>query len=452
MIRDKIVLENIKGISRLCVEFEFSESNFLVITGKNGSGKTSLVKAYHLLKDPQIFSKSSGLNAIRADSRVIFDLDGFPPFEFFFNKKVGALDSRNVLPTQNQIVAELPVPFGERFSQFSLIAKHDSEIRMNIAASQYRRATELIQFLADVYSAGKFDDLKVTRVNRTDFYFLLRENDFYTREDHFSSGEYFLIQLFRLITSGAKLILIDEVDVALDAAAQVKLYAAVKPLLRRFGARLSVISHSLAFMSTVEEGGLYYLEEIDGGIVLQMRSFGYIKSDLYGFSGYERYVLTEDEVLEGFLEYLIVRYSIQSYYRFVTIGVGGVNQLIMIVEKNDRSPVFSESANVLCVVDKDSKEIFARDYCGPTQVSFSPVSDIERYIFTKRAGLFPDIPLPLYRESTNEKKASKSYWRYLTVDHAIGKNEIYKALVDSEPSLSLELADSLRHFLSPMST
>ena len=53
--------------------------------------------------------------------------------------------------------------------------------------------------------------------------------------------------------------LIDELDVALDAAAQVKLYSGIKPLLARYGSRLIVISHSLAFMNTVDDGGLYYL-------------------------------------------------------------------------------------------------------------------------------------------------------------------------------------------------
>ena len=88
MCSDKVTLQNIKNISRLSVEFIYPESNILVITGKNGVGKTSLVKAFHLISDPSIFEKTAGLNAIRQDSKISFDIDGFKPFVFQFNKNL----------------------------------------------------------------------------------------------------------------------------------------------------------------------------------------------------------------------------------------------------------------------------------------------------------------------------------------------------------------------------
>ena len=388
MIRDRIILENIKDISELSVEFVFPDSNIIVVTGKNGAGKTSLVKAYYLLKDPQIFTKLSGLNAVRTDSRVSYNLDGFEPFEFAFSAKVGDLDSTDTIPAPEKVVAELPVPFGERFNQFSLIAKHDSEIRTNIASSQYERADGLIDFLSKIYATNKFENLQVTKVKKYKFYFLLREDDYYIREDHFSSGEYFIIQLFRLVTSGAKLILIDEMDVALDAAAQIRIYHALKSLVLQFNARLILISHSLGFMSTVDDGGLYYLEEIGGKISLEMRSYGYIKSDLYGFSGYERYILTEDKILEEFINFLIKRYSVIGYYQYATIGVGGVNQLQLLVEKNDQTPIFSSPENIICIVDGDSFLSLSGSYEGSTRIFSSPVPDIERYVYTRRQEFF----------------------------------------------------------------
>ena len=39
------------------------------------------------------------------------------------------------------------------------------------------------------------------------------------REDYLSSGEYFLIRLYRTIMSSARLIVIDEIDISLDAVA-----------------------------------------------------------------------------------------------------------------------------------------------------------------------------------------------------------------------------------------
>ncbi|MGZ3814694.1 MAG: AAA family ATPase [Mucilaginibacter sp.] len=447
MIKDKITIDNIKGISSLSVEFIYPDSKLIVITGKNGIGKTSLVKAFHLISDPEIFQKSSGLNAVRQNSKIKFELDGIDDFYFDFNEKLGVLDTKDKLPGINQIVAELPVPFGKRFKQFSLISNHDSAIRENIAASNYGRADELIEFLSQIYQNDKFKELKATKIGKYEFYFLLLNQDYYVREDHLSSGEYFLIQLYRLITSGAKLVLIDEFDVAVDAAAQVKMYAVIKSLLESCGSRLIVISHSLAFMNTIDDGGLYYLEDNSGSITLERRSFGYIKSDLYGFEGYDRYILTEDEVLEGFIEYIIISYSIKPYYQHRTIGLGGNNQLKMIIEKNDRDKIFSNSSNVLAIVDGDIYPLLAKKYNGLTEIYCSPVEDIEKFIYSNRGTLFSYVALPPYQESSDPKKASKAYWKYLVIDKEINKNQIYQTIIDSEQEKSQQLVNKLKAFL-----
>ena len=451
MPSDKITLKNIKNISRLSVEFNFTDSGFLVVTGKNGVGKTSLVKAVHMISKPKIFQESAGLNAIKPDSQITLELEGFKPFSYIYNSQQGALDTKDALPASGDVVAELPIPYGDRFRQFALIASHDADIRDNIAASQYQDADELVCFLSKVYSSNKFKDLKAITVKKHIFYFLLEAEYYYIREDHLSSGEFFLIQLFRLITSGAKLVFIDELDVALDAAAQVKLYGAIKPLLKKYDTRLIVISHSLAFMSTVDDGELYYLESSSGTVTLEQRSFGYIKSDLYGFEGYDKYILTEDSVLEDFIKYLIIHFKIQTYFQYKIIGVGGVNQLKMIIEKNDTDKIFSESSNVLCVVDGDVCPDLSKEYKGRTRILCSPVEDIEKYIYQNKADLLLGVELPKNKkESKDPKRASKTYWKYLTSGKVLGlnKNEIYKLIVDNERESTEKLAKQIECFLN----
>jgi hypothetical protein len=250
-----------------------------------------------------------------------------------------------------------------------------------------------------------------------------------------------------LITSGAQLILIDELDVALDAVAQVNLFSAIKPILQANNSRLIVISHSLAFMNTVDDGGLYYLEENSGGIYLESRSFGYVKSDLFGFMGFDRYILTEDEVLEGFIEYIIQCYSVDCYYQHKTIGVAGVNQLQGIVEKNDRDQIFSDHSNVLCIVDGDVFASLTRGYTGPTQIICSPVEDIEKYIYLNRSTLLPRVGPRPNRESSNTKKASKSYWKWLLNNKDYRKNDLYKLIIEAEDESVKQLLEKVRGFL-----
>lgn len=428
MSQDKISLKNIKAISSLSVEFIFPESKILVVTGKNGVGKTSIIKAFHLLRDPQIFNKSSGLNSIRDDSEVLFEIDGHDGFSFSFDNIRGVLDTRDKLPVIGEIVAELPIPYGERFEQFSLIANHDNEIRVSIASDRYDGAGDLIGFLSEIYSTNKFDELKETKIGKNTFYFLLKAQDYYIREDHFSSGEFFLIQLYRLITSGAKLVLVDELDVALDATAQVKLYAAIKPIIRKYETRLIVVSHSLAFMNTVDDGGLYYLEDTDGSVSLEQRSFGYVKSDLYGFIGKDRYIITEDKTLEGFLKYLI-NMHIQPFFEYEVIFVGGEPQVKAIAEKNDTHQIFGSPDEMIVVVDKDIYGTIKLN--SDSALYSSPVKDIELFIWQNKDRLLDDITHPVFTPAAKDKKTAKTYWKKVIGSGVKTSNDLY-SLVESE--------------------
>ncbi len=170
-ITDKISIKNVKNIRHLEVEFKFTDSNIIVVTGKNGTGKTTLIEALHLLEDPEIFEKTSSNNAIGPDSEVKIEVQGFSPFEFKFNEKLGVLDSKDALPEIKAITAEQTFPTGERFSRYAQVSTFDSQIRNNIAATEYGRADELISFLTDVYSSNKFKNLQLTTINNKDFYF-----------------------------------------------------------------------------------------------------------------------------------------------------------------------------------------------------------------------------------------------------------------------------------------
>ena len=188
MTVDTIDIQNVKGVSQLKATFEFSESNIIVITGKNGAGKTTLTKAFKLLSEPTIFQKTAGLNAIKSSSHISFTLDGYEPFKYSYNDKLEALDTKQVIPPKEAVIAELPIPYGERFQQFSLVARYDAELRANIASDDYDEAIELQNFLNEIYVSNKFSDLKISKVKKHHFYFILKEQDYYIREDHLSSG------------------------------------------------------------------------------------------------------------------------------------------------------------------------------------------------------------------------------------------------------------------------
>lgn len=446
MVNYEVSISNVKSLKYLYVDFRFENNQLIVITGKNGVGKTTLVKALKLISEPQVFENTSGIRSISDASEIILKVDGDNLIAFEFNSKIKALDTKDLLPDKHTVAAELPIPFGERFKQFSLVAKYDAEIRSNIASSDYERANELQDFLNSVYSCGeKFSRLMVTQVKKQNFYFILRENDYYIREDHLSSGEFFLIQLFRLITSSSSLIIIDEVDISLDAAAQVKLAEALSPLLESYDSNLIVISHSLALMQTIREGGLYYLEENNSEVVLEQRSFGYVKSDLYGFKGKDRFIITEDDVLAGFIEFVIKFYQVPLFFEYEVIPVGGKPQVEAMARKNDSDEIFGATEQVMVVVDKD---IFDQiRYRGNSEVYCSPVNDIELFIWENKERLLPRVQHDPSNDSPSPKKAAKKYWQKAIRTQQVSREELYELVVQENELATKVLADALKKHL-----
>jgi len=441
---DRVVIKNIMGIEELGVSFEFPSSNLLVVTGKNGVGKTTLVKALRVLDEPDVFKNTSSYRAITAESEIRFEIDGFSAFSFTYNKEQGVMDSRDTLPSDGILVAELPIPGGKRFKHFEALFSRNAEIEAKNSAQDYSDANDLIAFLHTVYGGNKFESLKAVNIGNESFYFIPRDDGTYLREDNLSSGEYFLIQIFKLITSGAKLIIIDELDVALDASAQVKLFESIKPVLEKFGSRLVVISHSLAFMQTVDEGGLYYLEESGGNITLESRSFGYVKSDLYGFRGKDRYIVTEDEVLVGFLEYLIQKH-ISTFFQYEIIFVGGQPQIDAIGAKNDSHHIFGSPEELIIFVDKDIVEKLK--YNGASKVLNSPVNDIELFIWLNKDVLLPDVNHPEFTHAENDKKTAKTYWKKLIRSGQKSREDLYALVVQENYQETNDLIEELRKHL-----
>ena len=116
------------------------------------------------------------------------------------------------------------------------------------------RDRDLIAFLSKIYDDNRFENLKEVKIRKANYYFILRDEDerFYIREDYLSSGEYFVINLFRHIQSGKKIIYIDEIDISLDSTAQVNLLEALREICTEQDIFIVFSTHSLALMKTVK--------------------------------------------------------------------------------------------------------------------------------------------------------------------------------------------------------
>lgn len=109
--------------------------------------------------------------------------------------------------------------------------------------------------------------------------------------------------MYRKIKGAARLIVIDEIDISLDAAAQSRLVGWLRKFCEEEKVNVVFTTHSMAIMRTMEDEELHYMYSEDGVIKTKLASYNYIKSVLFGFSGWDRYILTEDPMLEGFLNF-----------------------------------------------------------------------------------------------------------------------------------------------------
>lgn len=350
----RVEIENIPPVGHYAFEVDLDMPGLLGIVGGNGTGKTTLAKSLLNLALADTFIRTSSSGSITPNSRITYRV-GDDEFTFGFEAAARTLTTRNPVPDaiKRMLAIELPAPYGQRFTFFGTLAESDAEIRRAVVLGQYARPAELIAFLNEVYGDGRFDGLVEIRLRRGSCCCLVQGDDRYLREDYFSSGEYFLIHLFRLISAGRPLVFVDEIDTSLDARAQARLAAQMRLLADRHHSKVVFTTHSLALMQTLDVGELAYLERTAEGITLTPMSFNSVKSILFGFRGSDRYILTEDEVLKRFLEYVIRRYCPPTFFSYQIIYIGGADQVTDLMRRNRRAQFFGPEPHVKSVLDGD---------------------------------------------------------------------------------------------------
>jgi len=386
-----ITLKNIQHIREMRFDVDLDRHALICITGKNGAGKTTLVKAIRNLTNADTFSRTSSGDVFSPLSSISYQVDGSTIF-FDYDASLGALDCRDDIPQslRSSIATELSIPHGERFTWYPRVSDADEDIRRARVLGTHAAPVELREFLRDIYQTSKFDELAEVSVRKKRFYFLPLSNHMYLREDYLSSGEYFLISLYRHITRGRRLIVVDEIDISLDAAAQVRLVRNLRQLSKTYGTCFVFTTHSLAMMRTVEPEELYYMGEPSetGQTPITNVPYNYINTLLFGFRGWDKYILTEDEVLGEFLEFVIQRYCGNLFYSYKIIYVGGSTNTTDLMRRNAKENFLAESKDVITVLDGDQRALRQgrRD-----NVLCIPLESVEKALLAEcLAGTFAD--------------------------------------------------------------
>ena len=151
-----IEVRNVQHIKNLRIDLDLNRNGLTCIVGKNGVGKTTLIKSIRNLKVADTFSKMAQPGAIKLGSKISYTYDG-KAYDFEYDPKLEDLNSKDVFPQdlKKQIEVELPMPWGQRFNTFQSISSADNEIRTAVMLGDYYVPDELILLLADVYGDDK---------------------------------------------------------------------------------------------------------------------------------------------------------------------------------------------------------------------------------------------------------------------------------------------------------
>lgn len=406
-----------------------------------------MVKALRNLRVADTFKRTAVDGIFGEASRITYRY-GENEYVFQYDKRLKALNCRRpiISSVRDSIEVELPMPHGERFNFFQNISDADHAIRSCIVLENYTRPDELIEFLREIYGNSKFDNLRQINVKGKLYFCLILDDSRYIREDYFSSGEYFLICLYRKILARRKLIVIDEIDISLDAAAQSRLAKSLRGFCSRYGVNILFTTHSLAMIRTLETDELFYIDASEGVLSIERRSYSYIKSVLFGFSGWDRYILVEDDVASEFIEYVIKKYLSNVFYAYKIIYVGGGFNTVDLMNRNADEGFLAPPKSVMAVLDGDCKgEGYLREPRG--SVKFIPWLSVEKEVRRRYFELNEFQRLPDGKYAGIEKPDGKPLFKALQREKIISREGIFEHLCKQDAKMVEEFAKELKQFL-----
>ncbi len=442
----KFSLFNVQHIKELHFDLDLSKNEPTCIVGKNSAGKTTLVRTIANFKSADTFTKTASPYIFSADSRVIYEIYG-EKYDFKYDSKQNVIDTKSIIESdlKNSIEVELPIPYGNRFSHFQRLGEIDDKLRTLISLRQYGKPDELIAFLSKIYGSNRFMNLKEVTIKNSSYYFILKDENYYVREDYLSSGEYFVIHVYKLIQKRKKLIVIDEIDISLDASAQVKLLEELRNFCSVYDVNILFSTQSLALMKSFSSRGkekLHYMENSDGIISIQEKSYNYVKSILYGFKGWDKYILTEDEMLQNYLQFLLEGESLDNL-KYKIIYIAGGTNVVDLMFRNSTEEFFASTEHVISILDGDQRN---ENYCKDNnKVLYIPFESIEKNMMVhyenNELRFTVDIP-------GNAKQPHKSLYKLIKRHEYMSDIEIFSFLNDRNEVEVDSFKDELIQFLS----
>lgn len=363
-----VTLRNVKKISEL--RFEIPDPGVWVLTGLNGSGKTSLFASIYRIKAQHAFQKFYKTSPLehRLDSydktEIEYEINGEVAKYHYGGQRWRATPRRNA-----NLFDQSPYPnieyieaSGDRIEPFP----------EEIQPRRLRPAPAAIKsFLTHVLSEEKWDNLQYVNTQRgvsNDAYLIpykVSGRNYYFSEKSFSLGELCTLKLAKKICAvpANSLLLIDEVEMALHPQAQVRLLQKITEMASEKNLTILFSTHSATLIKNANRKNLIQLKlGSDGKVSVVNGAFpaqvlGDIAFDDELAADFVFYVEDKQAKLlaeQMFGMYMATCHPDENYRPLYKVApVGGFVQVLEML--NSSSSIFPSHVKRYAILDEDVK-------------------------------------------------------------------------------------------------
>ncbi|EOU5385839.1 ATP-dependent endonuclease [Escherichia coli] len=439
-----LTVSNVASIKKM--DFKFTlKPGLMCLVGANGSGKTTLLNLLSRFLNYPLNNYFYG--DVPSDAEVSYSYDGT---KILWKRDGGRWVRDN--PTDDNVKSlirkgtyESGVVYGNRFvvsskenirefSRFYQSIKEDDLIPVSDFivkslgkilrndGSYYNGLKTITKAKRDnllseknaLQSKTVKEDLKNNYLLRKETPYLIKRGTSYITQYQMSSGEFMLLRLLGFIDarmqakeSETRLVLIDEVEIALHPAAQKRLFYFFKDISVSKNVFVIFSTHSQAIINMCRPQDIHLVKNTDGQTHIQTPCFpNYAIRSTYELNGYDFCIVVEDELARRVVWDVIEKEKLCSNKMINVVIGGGWSQIIPFVNDMISSKVLP-SSRIIVVLDKDVKERFEQKYMSPCKtcdifrgsgvakpklpnnisfhddILFLPVDSLEKELFSK---------------------------------------------------------------------
>lgn len=458
----KISIKNLKNIDN----FEMSlpiEKGLYALTGVNGTGKSTIMRVISKLVQSSAYNKFQSQD-YNANTRIILEYEG-EKNEWRKGTKDWICNTSDYIKIRG--FYEGSIIHGTRFSDAnyeSLLKAENVDNTMLVDADKYVKEN-----LSEILHGEKNYYTNLKRMKNRDLarmkqfkglpYFIEGENGL-INQFCMSTGENMLISLLHIINTflinkkepsseNIRLILIDEIELALHPSAIMRLLRLLKGLTTKYNLCIYFSSHSVELIRQIEPHKMFYLEKEQGGIqVINPCRPAYATCDIYQHSGYDVLILVEDELAKKIVLRVIEK---ERYYESTLINVlpvGGKDNVLKMHYNVVHSKLLGPGVKICSVLDGDVEQEYKERYSDKSiyknlAIGFLPVMSLEKYLHEKLyvhkdTAFFKDVndrffrikPLKEVVNSMQNVKSNKSFYGALL--RALNEQDIESSVFEEK--------------------